>query len=66
MKKITRYDQINLDEIKLEKTDQGYLEGYAIATRTGVFNYYKADGTIQRELRKPEEVFKQKSKQGKI
>jgi len=61
MKKITRYDEFNLDEIKLEKTDQGYLEGYAIATRTGVFDYYKADGTIQKELRKPEEVFKQKS-----
>jgi len=54
-----RYDNLNLDEGKLTKTDEGYLEGFAIATRTGVFNYVRADGSIQRELRLPEEVFKE-------
>lgn len=58
LKKIIRYDNFNSDEVKLEKTSEGYLEGYAIATRTGVFPYMKADGSIQRELRLPEEVFK--------
>lgn len=53
-----RYDNFNLDDVKLTKTDEGYLEGYAVATRTGVFHYLKADGSIQRELRLPEEVFK--------
>jgi hypothetical protein len=53
-----RYDNFNLDEVKLTKTPEGYLEGYAIATRTGVFNYMKADGSIQRELRLADEVFK--------
>ena len=54
-----RYDNLNLDEGKLTKTDEGYLEGFAVATRTGVFNYIRADGSIQRELRLPEEVFKE-------
>jgi len=56
--KAIRYDNFNLDEVKLTKTPEGYLEGYAIATRTGVFNYMKADGSIQRELRLADEVFK--------
>tara|TARA_R110002012_G_scaffold215674_6_gene386742 strand:- start:11459 stop:12547 length:1089 start_codon:yes stop_codon:yes gene_type:complete len=51
-----RYD--NIDNIKLTKTPEGYLEGYAITTRTGVFKYMKADGSIQRELRLDDEVFK--------
>ena len=59
VEKIIRYDNLNLDSIKLIKTDEGYLVGEAIATRTGVFDYMKADGTIQRELRLPEEVFKE-------
>jgi uncharacterized protein len=54
-----RYDNFNLDEVKLSKTPEGYLEGYAIATRTGVFSYMKADGSIQKELRLPDEVFKE-------
>lgn len=36
----------------------GYLHANVSSTRTGVFKYYKPDGTIVRELRKPEEVFK--------
>lgn len=56
--KTVRYDTTNLDEVSLKETPEGYLEGYAIATRTGVFKYMKSDGSIQRELRLPEEVFK--------
>jgi hypothetical protein len=59
MPEVQRFDNINLDEYKLKETPEGYLEGFAIATRVGVFQYRKADGSIQRELRLPEEVFKQ-------
>lgn len=58
---VIRYDDFNLDDLKLKKTSEGYLEGYAIATRTGVFNYMKSDGSIQKELRLPLEVFKQEA-----
>lgn len=59
MEQVLRFDEINLDELKLIETPEGFLEGYAIATRTGVFSYRRADGSIQRELRTEEEVFNQ-------
>lgn len=59
MEQVLRFDEINLDELKLIETPEGFLEGYAIATRTGVFAYRRADGSIQRELRTEEEVFNQ-------
>jgi hypothetical protein len=58
---ISRFDQVNLDEYKLTQTPEGYLEGFAIATRVGVFSYMKADGTIQKEFRPAEEVFQEDS-----
>ncbi len=39
-------------------TPQGYLKADALATRTGVFLYMNMDGSVRRELRTPEEVFK--------
>ena len=42
-------------------TDQGFLKTNAFATRTGVFNYLQKDGSIIRELRHPDEVFKRDS-----
>lgn len=42
-------------------TGQGYLKADAYATRSGVFVYLNADGTLRRELRPPDEVFKQES-----
>jgi hypothetical protein len=39
-------------------TDEGYIKANAIVTRTGVFLYKNPDGTIRKELRHPEEVFK--------
>lgn len=59
MKQVLRFDEINLDQLKLTETAEGFLEGYAVATRTGVFSYRRADGSIQRELRTDEEVFNQ-------
>jgi len=45
----------------MTKTDEGYLIGKAIFTRTGIFQYQRADGTVYNELRTPEEVFSQDS-----
>jgi hypothetical protein len=42
---------------KAERTQQGGLKVPAYVTRTGVFKYKRSDGSIQRELRHPEEVF---------
>jgi hypothetical protein len=42
---------------KMEKTPEGFLKGTAPITRTGVFHYRNADGSIRRELRHPDDVF---------
>jgi len=42
---------------KGELTTQGFLRVPAFLTRTGVFTYRKADGSIVRELRHPDDVF---------
>ena len=42
---------------KVRKTPQGGIVAPATLTRTGVFLYPQEDGTTQRELRLPEEVF---------
>lgn len=39
------------------RTAEGFLKGRAIVTSIGVFSYRLADGTLQRELRLPDEVF---------
>jgi len=43
---------------KVKKTRQGYWKADGFATRTGVFTYRLPNGTLQRELRLSEEVFK--------
>lgn len=40
-----------------QRTPQGFLRAEMYATRTGVFEYPKADGGVVREYRAPEEVF---------
>ena len=40
---------------------QHYLEDTPILTSTGIFEYTNPDGSIRRELRLPEEVFKPES-----
>ena len=46
---------------KVERTPQGGLRIPANLTRTGVFPYRQPDGTVRRELRTPDEVFKEDS-----
>lgn len=46
---------------QIERTPQGGLKCPANLTRTGVFVYTRADGSIVRELRHPEEVFSEDS-----
>ncbi len=53
-----RYEFLKLDQLdKIERTPEGFLRLPAKVTRTGIFIYRKADGSLVRELRKPEEVF---------
>ena len=59
-KDIRRFDNIDNSQwmtIPFERTAEGFLKGRAIVTSIGVFTYKRKDGTIQRELRLPEEVF---------
>ncbi len=59
-KEIRRFDNIDHSEwmtTPFERTTEGFLKGRAIVTCCGVFSYKRADGTLQRELRLPEEVF---------
>lgn len=53
------FHTVRLD--KAERTPQGFLKIPAFLTRTGVFKYYNADGSITRQLRHPDDVFKQDS-----
>lgn len=55
LKKVIRLDNLPLD--RTYYTEEGYLKDNPIVTRTGIFEYVNADGTISRELRLPEEVF---------
>lgn len=60
IKETKRFDNVDRSEwmtSPFERTTEGFLKGRAIVTSAGVFTYRRADGTIQRELRLPEEVF---------
>ncbi len=55
---------IRFDSIPLEKahyTEEGYLVDTPILTSVGIFEYQNPDGSIRRELRLPEHVFKPES-----
>lgn len=59
-KDLKRFDNIDNSQwmtIPFERTQEGFLRGRAIVTSIGVFTYKRKDGTIQRELRLPENVF---------
>lgn len=59
-KDLRRFDNIDNSQwmtTPFERTNEGFLKGRAIVTSIGVFTYARKDGTIQRELRLPEEVF---------
>lgn len=57
LESVLRYDVLPL-ETKFDTTPDGFLQGSAIVTRTGVFTYVNQDGTLRYELRHPDEVFK--------
>lgn len=50
----TRFDYV---ELKATKTDEGYLIDTPVVARTGILIYRNDDGSIRRELRRPEQVF---------
>lgn len=55
-----RHDCHRYDVGQLRKptvTPEGWLRADGFFTRTGVFEYKNQDGTVRRELRKPEDVF---------
>lgn len=55
---------IRIDSSTMQKairTKQGFLRAPLYATRTGVFTYKNADGSLRRELRHPEDVFSPES-----
>lgn len=57
---VNRFDNIDNSQwmtIPFQRTNEGFLRGRAIVTSIGVFTYKRKDGTVQRELRLPEEVF---------
>lgn len=55
-RRVRRYDVMPL--ARPELTPEGFVRAQGMITRTGVFLYRRGDGTIVRELRPPEEVFK--------
>lgn len=61
MKLVKRYDYESTVTAQPEMTPEGFLKVMARATRVGVLKYKQMDGTIVRELRHPDEVFKPES-----
>lgn len=54
MTEVQRYDYSNFTATK---TDEGFLVDSPIVARIGIQEYRRADGSMRRELRLPEEVF---------
>jgi uncharacterized protein len=57
---VQRFDRSPM-ETRFDTTPEGFLQGTAIVTRTGVFPYMNADGSMRYELRHPDDVFQEKS-----
>jgi hypothetical protein len=53
---VDRYDSIQLPSARIDA--DGFLHDSPILTRTGVFEYRNPDGSMRREYRPPEEVFR--------
>ena len=56
--KTTRTSICKMDAKDFTRTDEGYLIAKVNPTRAGVFNYIYPDGSLVRELRHPDDVFK--------
>ena len=57
---VNRYDRIEVPEWTTEvftQSPEGYLVGRACVTNIGIFPYLYADGSVQYELRHPDDVF---------
>jgi len=52
---VRRYDSAPLGSAT--RTTQGFLRAPARLTRTGILTYRRADGSVRKELRRPEQVF---------
>lgn len=59
--RVVRHDSIPL--AKAHYTEEGYLVDTPIVTSVGIFDYKNEDGSIRKELRLPEHVFKPESLQ---
>jgi hypothetical protein len=62
MKRVIRIDAGTLRSPT--RTPQGFLRADGYVGRPGIYEYTNDDGTVRRELRLPEEVFKQKALDG--
>jgi hypothetical protein len=58
-RQVRRFDLMSL--AKPEITPDGFVRAQGMITRAGVFEYKRQDGTIIRELRPPEQVFRSDS-----
>jgi hypothetical protein len=54
-----RFDTFKTPKVK--KTKDGYLQGEVVASRVGVFEYLNLDGSVRRELRHLDDIFKKDS-----
>lgn len=55
MKRVLRIDRARIDSF--ERNSAGFIQTPAYLTKVGVLVYRKADGSVVRELRHPEDVF---------
>ncbi len=61
--RVSRFDFCRIDAARVSTTSQGFLIVPGRLTRVGVLDYYRQDGSVYRELRLPEEVFRADSLQ---
>lgn len=61
MKTVQRHDYVNLTQATF--TPEGFLRDCPVVTRTGIFEYRNADGSVRREFRPHDEVLKADSLQ---
>lgn len=60
MKNCARFDMATVKGDAIV-TDEGYIRANAVVTRTGVFLYKNADGSLRKELRHPDDVWDEQS-----
>lgn len=58
---VERFDFQRIDAARIVETAQGFLRILGNLTRIGVLPYYRADGSVYRELRLPGEIFRDDS-----